>query len=111
VDALGLAIALAPDAKRHTLGREHARLDLDDPRAHVREQHRAHRHGDDLAQVEDRYVVEGALHVLLRRKIECEECDTGPRGDFFCVCAAASEAVGCFRRRFAQRAGTPPPLL
>ena len=57
------AVARALDAEGHALASPLPRLDLDDARAHVGEQHRAEGHGDDLTQVEHGDVVQREIHV------------------------------------------------
>jgi hypothetical protein len=57
------AAALALDAQGHALSAAVAGLDLDDPGAHVGQEHRAKGHRDDLAQVQNRDVAQGFVHV------------------------------------------------
>src|SRR5262249_38697673 len=57
------AVARALDAEGYALAAPVARLDLDDARAHVGEQHRAEGHGDDLTEIENGDVVEREIHV------------------------------------------------
>jgi hypothetical protein len=56
------AVAPPLHAERDALAPALRRLDLDHPRAHVGEQHRAEGHRDDLAQIEHRDVVERLIH-------------------------------------------------
>src|SRR4030095_10698852 len=56
-------VARALDAEGYALAAPVPRLDLDDARAHVGEQHRAEGHGDDLTEIEPGEVVQREIHV------------------------------------------------
>src|SRR5213593_1812045 len=57
------AVAPALDAQRDALLPALPRLDLDHPRSHVGQEHRAEGHGDDLSQVQHRDVAQRLIHV------------------------------------------------
>jgi hypothetical protein len=61
--ALLHALALALDPERDALAPAIPRFDLDDPGAHVRQQHRAEGHGDDLTEIQHRDVAQRLIHV------------------------------------------------
>ena len=55
-------VAHALDPQRHPLAAAVARLDLDDACAEVGQQHRAERHGDDLAEIQHGDVAQRLFH-------------------------------------------------